>query len=158
MFLTAQMESERKLRKDTEERCRQLMLKIEHMQAILNLRNEALEKEKAAREEAEHMCQSLQTTIDKLEQYLKTRNTTEDQQIISHSNVNNISISQITRLQGELQIRDEQDEKFQKKAQIKETIKPRTVPVAAFVHTKDEPNPTCKSPKFRDFQDNEIEF
>ncbi|XP_048748401.2 uncharacterized protein LOC125660704 isoform X2 [Ostrea edulis] len=154
---TAQLEYERKLRKETEERCRQLTYKVEHTQAILNLRNGELEKERNGRKEAELMCQSLKTTIDKLEQYLKKKNTVDGQHFIPESNTN-ISMSEITRLQDQLHIRDTQDDNFQNAAHQTETSKPKTVQVAASIHTKDDSNSTCQSLKFRDFRDNELEF
>lgn len=157
MIRTAQLECERKLRKESDERYKQLLLKLEHTQAILNLRNQELARERAERNEAEHMCQSLKTTIDRLEQYLKKKNTTEDLHFVSNSNVNTITLSEITRLQGELNLQEEKDKIFQSEAQWKETRKPRASPFTSSAFTKGR-KMTCKSPKFRNFQENEDEF
>lgn len=116
MIRTAQLECERKLRKESDERYKQLLLKLEHTQAILNLRNQELARERAERKGAEHMCQSLKTTIDRLEQYLKKKNATNDLHFVSNSNVNSISLSEITRLQGELNLQEEKDKIFQSEA------------------------------------------
>lgn len=156
MIRTAQLECERKLRKESDERYKQLLLKLEHTQAILNLRNQELARERAERKEAEHMCQSLKTTIDRLEQYLKRKNTTEDLHFVSNSNVNSITLSEITRLQGELNLQEEKDKVFQSEAQWKGTRTSRASPFTSSDFTKGR-KMTCKSPKFRNFQ-NEDEF
>lgn len=157
MIRTAQLECERKLRKESDERYKQLLLKLEHTQAILNLRNQELARERAERKGAEHMCQSLKTTIDRLEQYLKKKNATNDLHFVSNSNVNSISLSEITRLQGELNLQEEKDKIFQSEAQWKRTHKPRASPFTSSDFTKGRKT-TCKSPKFRNFQENEDEF
>lgn len=157
MIRTAQLECERKLRKESDERYKQLLLKLEHTQAILNLRNQELARERAERKGAEHMCQSLKTTIDRLEQYLKKKNATNDLHFVSNSNVNSISLSEITRLQGELYLQEEKDKIFQSEAQWKRTHKPRASPFTSSDFTKGRKT-TCKSPKFRNFQENEDEF
>lgn len=157
MIRTAQLECERKLRKESDERYKQLLLKLEHTQAILNLRNQELARERAERKGAEHMCQSLKTTIDRLEQYLKKKNATNDLHFVSNSNVNSISLSEITRLQGELNLQEEKDKIFQSEAQWKGTHKPRASPFTSSDFTKGRKT-TCKSPKFRNFQENEDEF
>lgn len=156
MVRTAQLECERKLRKQSDERYKQLQLKLEHTQAILNLRNQELARERAERKEAEHMCQSLKTTIDRLEQYLKKKNTTKDLHFVPNSYVNSVSLSEITRLQGELNLQEEKDKIFQSEAQWKETSKPRAFSITPHF-TKDR-KMACKSPKFRNFQENEDEF
>ncbi|XP_078328574.1 uncharacterized protein LOC111115394 [Crassostrea virginica] len=154
---TAQLQFERKLRKEAEERCKQLMLKVEHTQAILNLRNQELERERAGRKEAEHMCQSLQITIDKLEQYLRKKNMTVDLHFIPNSNVTNMSMSEITRLQGQLHLQEEKDEKFQNEAHYTGSPKYQTVVVESTSNTQNRTMARA-SPKFRNFQENGLEF